>query len=288
MSAVPAELTDDGYTTRQVAGVLNVSDAEVRAFTRIGLVEPRRGARNEYLYTFRDILLLRTTKELQDAGLPPRKVKGSLSALQQRLPVGVSLTQVTIVTSGDRVVVRDATGIWEPGSGQLQLDLGGSPPAHAPTVGVPHPKLVPDGPDTAEEGHVADDWYNLAIDLEDEAPERAREAYRQALALCPDHADARANLGRLLHQDGDTAGAEREYRAALQVEPAHATAAFNLGVALEDQGRPADATEAYERAIQADADFMAAHFNLSRLHEAAGRHKAALRHLAEYRRLSGA
>jgi tetratricopeptide (TPR) repeat protein len=287
LTAVPAQLTEDGFTTRQVAGVLNVSDAEVRAFTRVGFVEPRRGARNENIYTFRDVVLLRTTKELRDAGVAPRKIRSSLLALQERLPGGVPLTQMTISTSGDHVVVHDALGIWEPDSGQLRLDFGAPAPSETSFEGVPHLRLVPESAGPVADGNAADDWYNLGIDLEDEAPERARAAYRQTLDLCPDHADARANLGRLLHQEGDLAGAEREYRAALEAEPNNATAAFNLGVALEDQGRSAEALEAYARAIHADADFAAAHFNLSRMHEAAGRPDAALRHLAEYRRLNG-
>ena len=48
-----------------------------------------------------------------------------------------------------------------------------------------------------------------------------------------------------------------------------------------------DAIDAYRRALRFDADMASAHYNLSRLYEARGKSKAALRHLADYKRLSG-
>ena len=132
----------------------------------------------------------------------------------------------------------------------------------------------------------ADGWYDLGIDLEAYAPDEAREAYHQALAMDSRHADAHVHLGRLLQEAGLRVEAVWHYRSALKAKPGHPTAAFNLGTALEELGRPAEAMTAYRRAVNADAEFADAHFNLSRLYERAGKRAAALRHLGTYKLLS--
>jgi tetratricopeptide (TPR) repeat protein len=132
----------------------------------------------------------------------------------------------------------------------------------------------------------ADGWFDLGVDLEACAPDEAREAYHNALAMDSRHADAHVNLGRLLQEAGLRVEAVWHYRSALTAKPGYPTAAFNLGTALEELGRPAEAMAAYRRAVEADAEFADAHFNLSRLYERAGRRAAALRHLRIYKMLS--
>ena len=111
----------------------------------------------------------------------------------------------------------------------------------------------------------ADDLYRIAGTLEETDPVNAVHTYRQALALDPGHADAHVNLGRLLHEAGELAEAERHYRATLGLRPDDATAAFNLAVAIEDQGRDDEALEQYERAISIDGRNADAHYNAARL-----------------------
>jgi class 3 adenylate cyclase len=121
--------------------------------------------------------------------------------------------------------------------------------------------------------------------FEDEEPAAARAHYRRALELSPGHADAHVNLGRLLHEAGETGLAADHYEAALRARPDDAIAAFNLGVALEDLGRREEAIDAYEQAVAADPSCADAHYNASRLYESAGRGAPALRHLRAYRAL---
>ena len=146
----------------------------------------------------------------------------------------------------------------------------------APDAGRPRP---------GDEELSADDWYDLAIDLEAVSVEKARSAYRRAIALDPGHAEAHLNLGRLLHEKGDVAAAESHYRQACAARPDSALAAFNLGVALEDMGRGSEALNVYRRAVKLDPEHAEAHFNLGRLCEAAGDRTGALQHLAQYKRI---
>lgn len=269
-----------GYTTREVAEVLGLSTSRILAWTRRGLISPSRGP-NGYVFSFQDIVLLRTARELLDADVPSKRVSKALAALRDQLPAGRPLSAVTISALGDRVLVRDDDTVWEPDTGQLSMDFAVSEVADA-ALPVAQRALHEEGRD---EGMSADDWYDAGVDLEAVSLDDAITAYRHALALDPSHSDAHLNLGRLLHESGRVSEAEGHYRQAATADPESARAFFNLGVALDDQSASAGAIEAYEAALRLDPDLAVAHFNLSRLFEAEGRQTDALAHLAKYKKI---
>ena len=76
----------------------------------------------------------------------------------------------------------------------------------------------------------------------------AREALMSALAIDAGHAEANNELGILLREAGDFAGAEAAYRRALERRPGYALALYNLGVLLDLYlYRGAEALALYER-----------------------------------------
>lgn len=269
------------YTTRDVAHLLGLSQAQVRSQAR-GYLAPDRGPRNSYRFSFQDLVLLRTAKALGAARIAPRRIRRALRGLIRDLPAGRPLSGVCITSEGDRVVVRDGSTAWNPESGQLLLDFHVGELAER---AAPVARRLARNARRAAEPLTADQWYDLGVDLETASPEDARDAYTRAIALDPRHAESRVNLGRLHQEAGRAAEAAAEYRAALESHPRHPTAAFNLGTALEDLGRRAHAIAAYHKALEADPRFADAHFNLSRLYEQAGRRAAALRHLRAYKEL---
>lgn len=270
-----------GYTTREVSEVLDLPGSRILSWTRRGLISPTRGPGGGYVFSFQDIVLLRTARELLDADISVRRVGRALEALREQLPAGRPLSAVTVSAVGDRVLVRDEAAVWEPDSGQLRLDFAVSEVADA-ALPVARLALEEEGRD---DGMSADDWYDAAVDLEAVSIEDAVDGYRRALELDPDHSDAHLNLGRLYHEAGRVEEAEAHYRSAATTDPESARAFYNLGVALEDQSATAGAIEAYEAALRLDADLAVAHFNLSRLLEAEGRKADALAHLAEYKKI---
>ncbi|HEY3215245.1 MAG TPA: tetratricopeptide repeat protein [Candidatus Eisenbacteria bacterium] len=271
-----------GYALRDVATLLGLTAAQIRGYVRDGCVSPRRGPHGEHRFSFQDVVLLRTGKELM-AALPARTVHRALRRLKDQLPRGRPLTALRLTAEGDTVVVRDGASAWNPESGQALLDFEVSQLA---TQVAPLARRAAEAARNAEGDLDAEDWYLLGCDLEPCDAEQARDAYRRALELAPDHVDARVNLGRLAHQAGDPVAAEASYRRALDLRPGDVTATFNLGVALEDLGRRGEALAAYQQAIASDPDFPDAHYNLARLYEQLGRDQDALRHLQIYRRLT--
>jgi tetratricopeptide (TPR) repeat protein len=271
------------YTTRDVARLLGLSEAQVRSQARVGYLAPDRGPRNAYRFSFQDLVLLLTAKALSEARVSPRRIRRALRALARELPAGRSLSGVRISSEGKRVVVSDGNAAWNPESGQLLLDFHVSDLAEQ---AAPVARRLARAARRADQPRTAEQWYGLGVHLETAAPGDARDAYARAVALDPGHASARVNLGRLLQDLGRLADAVVQYRAALALQPDDPIAAFNLGTVLEDLGRRGEAIRAYRQALRADGEFADAHFNLARLYEQAGRRTAALRHLRAYQLLS--
>ena len=270
-----------GYTTREVAEVVGLSTSKILSWTRSGLLTPQRGPRGAYLFSFQDIVLLRTARDLLTQDVPARRVREALEALREQLPVGRPLSAVHVSAVGDQILVQDDDAVWEPSSGQLQLDFDAADVAETAAPVARRALEARANQDSMR----ADDWFNTALDLEAVTSDEAIAAYQKALELEADHADAHLNLGRLLHEDGRVQEAESHYRSATDADPESGRAFYNLGVALDDQGLGSGAIEAYQAALRLDPDLAVAHFNLSRLFEAEGRRPDALRHLAEYKRL---
>src|SRR2546425_2100538 len=271
-----------GYTSRDVAKLLGLTVAQVRGFARDGFLTPGRGPRGELLFSFQDLVILRTAKGLVAARIPTRRIRRALRRLRAQLPRGRSLAELRIGAEGDRIVVSDGVTTWSPESGQMQIDFAVSDLA---SRAAPMARRAAKAARRVEEDLSAEDWYELGLELEVAAPGDARDAYRRALALHPPHTHAHLNLSRPLPQQSLAPQAGRTLRAALSENPDHATAAYNLGIAFEDLDRPADAIEAYRKALSLDPGLADAHFNLARLYETAGKRAAALRHLSSYRRL---
>jgi len=272
-----------GYTVADVAQLLKLAPAQVRAFARDGFLSPERGPRGDFRFSFQDLVVLRAAKDLAAARIPARRIRRTLKRLHQELPRGRSLAELRITAEGERIVVRDGETAWNPDSGQVVIDFQVRDLA---TRAAPIARRTARAAQAAAADYDADGWYELGLELEAVAPQEARDAYRRALELDPHHADAHVNLGRLLQAEDLTEEAETHYRAALAESPEHATAWFDLGTALEDLRRAGDAVEAYRRAILADRRLADAHFNLARLYEKAGKKAAALRHLGIYQRLT--
>jgi tetratricopeptide (TPR) repeat protein len=289
------------YSTREVAKLLGLSLAQVRSCVKAAFVSPQAGPGGDLLFSFQDLVLLRTAKGLLEARVPRRRIRMALDGLQSQLPQGQPLTAVRISAQGHNVVARDRGEAWHPESGQTLLDFDVADLAQAATAltrrgaAAPPPSQAPassqekvrqeSGPQSTEA--TAADWYEHAVALEEDQPQEAVDAYRRVLDLDPGLAAAHLNLGRLLHEGGDPAGAEKNYRQALAIRSDDALAAYNLGVALQDQRRPEEAVAAYERALAQDPALADAHFNLSGLYEELGDKTAAFRHLRTYHTLSG-
>jgi tetratricopeptide (TPR) repeat protein len=268
-----------GFTLREAAGLVGITEPRLRAWVRSGVLTPSAGTTAEPRFHFQDLVLLRAARELSDARVPARRIRHALERLREQLPQGRSLSAVRILAEGGEVVARDERSTWIPASGQALFDFAVADLAReaAPFARRSAARLE------EERDLDAEDWYRLGCEFEETDLAEAERAYARAIALAPDHVDAHLNLGRLRHEAGAPQEAERHYRAALAASPGNATAAFDLGVALEDLGRLEEAAASYYAALDADPGYADAHWNLAGVAEKMGATAEAIRHLSAYK-----
>lgn len=267
------------YTIRSIQEMLGLSRGVISGLVGAGFVTPSRGTRNEYRFTFQDVVLLRTAVDLQAARIAPRRIVSALRRLKATLPAELPLTGLRISAVGNDVTVRDGRSQWQADSGQLVMDFELAPVKGTVTLLQRTPALPALPKDDATT------WFSEGEALESRDRRAAEAAYRKVLALDPGHADAYLNLGALLCESARCGEAVALYDEALRRRPDEALLHFNRAVALEDLGRRAEALAGYNASLERDCDLADAHYNAARLHEQLGDAKKAVRHFSAYRRL---
>ena len=262
--------------------MLGLSTLQIKGFVDAGLITPRRDDDGNEAFSFQDLGLLRTAKGLIDAKIPVRRVRTALEKVREQLPSGRPLTGVHIFADGREVLVQAGNEVWNPESGQTLINFGVSTLAKK---AEPFARRAAAAARDRADDLDAEDWFDLATELEMTAADEAVDAYRRALELDPNHADAHLNLGRLRHEEADFGAAERHYRVALELANDETTARFNLGVVLEDQGRFDEARETYLAVLEFDSSYADAHYNLAGLYERLDQKDTAVRHLKAYKSL---
>ncbi|HET9977398.1 MAG TPA: tetratricopeptide repeat protein [Burkholderiaceae bacterium] len=260
------------YTLRRVQAMLGLSRRIVAGLIAEGFVAPTRGRRNEWRFTFQDLMLLRTAHALQASKIPPRRILRSLARLKATLPEALPLTGLRITAIGADVAVRSPQGQWRADSGQLLMDFDVAPVAGSVAF-------------LARDDNTAATWFERAVALERTDAAAAEAAYRQAIASAPDLEDAYLNLGAMLSEAGRFAELTALCDEALAHCPTSSLIHFNRGVALDHLERVPEAIASYERSLVLDPTLADAHYNLGRLQEQIGDQRGALRHFSAYRRL---
>jgi tetratricopeptide (TPR) repeat protein len=279
------------YTLRAIQEMLGISRSVVTGLIGAGFVTPVRGARNEYRFSFQDVVLLRTAYDLRAARIPPRRILRSLQRLKAALPRELPLTGLRITAVGNDIAVRDGSGQWASETGQLLMDFEVSPAPGTVAI-LPHgsasnPANAVQATSRAgpRRGSAAE-WFIRGEKLEETAAKAAAEAaYRRAVAIAPDYADAWLNLGAMLCEAGRCGEAAELYDEALVHCPDEALLHYNRAIALEDLGRIDEAITSYETCLELAPAVADAHFNAARLYEQAGNAQKAVRHFSAYRRL---
>jgi tetratricopeptide (TPR) repeat protein len=267
------------YGVRDVEKLLRLPRSTIRSLINAGFVQPARGPRNAFLFSFQDLIVLRTAQALVAAHVPGRRITRAMKELRRHLPESMPLSGLNIGAVADRVVVREGGSQWQAESGQYLLAFEGDPADGS--LSVIEQSAPPPAANDAQE------WFERGVFMEQIDIESAIASYQRAVGADASRMDARINLGRLLHETGRLARAERVYREAIHLLGGDPVLLYNLGVVLDDMNRKREAVDAYEAALRGDPALADCHYNLSLAYGELGRPRESLRHMSQYRRLGG-
>jgi tetratricopeptide (TPR) repeat protein len=104
---------------------------------------------------------------------------------------------------------------------------------------------------------------------------------RKAIALAPNNALTRVNLGTALFLMDDAAGALEQFETAVRLSPDLPKAHFSIGVILEARGRDREAIDAFSVALKHDPNYLEARMQLADALRRNGRVEESLSHYAE-------
>jgi len=110
--------------------------------------------------------------------------------------------------------------------------------------------------------------------------------FTHALAVTPDNATARLNLGEAYQEEKDSAKAMDNYQRALKLDPASAEVYNNIGRLLNDGGKPAEALDYCRTAVEFAPRNAKSRNGLGIVLAELGRYDEALSEFAEAERLA--
>jgi tetratricopeptide (TPR) repeat protein len=265
----------DQFTRQEFQRILDVSEKQLSYWEKLRLISPRKPGVAKF-YDFRDLISLRTAKQLIETGVPASRLRRSMVALHQKLSeVQSPLTELRIRSNGKDVIVERAGARLEPLTGQFVLNFD-------TRELIDKVRVMPE--------RSAEDWFALGLQYDSDPATRAEAvaAYERAISSDPGHVDALINLGMLSYDQADLEKAAECFDRAVELAPDNAIARFNLGSVLDEVGRVEDARQHLRLAVRLNPRYADAHYNLAFVCDKLGALSEAREHWTLYIKLDPA
>jgi tetratricopeptide (TPR) repeat protein len=262
----------DRFSPDEVQRIVGLTEKQLDYWERLRLVSPQKEKGNRY-YDFRDLIGLRTVKQLVENGVPANRLRRALAALREKLAhADAPLSELRVLSDGGAVIVERGGTRLEPLSGQFVLNFEMRELNETVRVMT---------------GRSADEWLAVALEYESEGKNRAQaiDAYERAFCVDPARPDALINCGTLYYEDGNLEKASEYFRQALVLDPESALAHFNLGSVLDETGHVDAARQHLRQAVRLNPIYPDAHYNLAFVCEKLKAYAEAKQHWQAYVRL---
>ena len=123
----------------------------------------------------------------------------------------------------------------------------------------------------------AEYWFGLGYYLlEAGLNKESIEAFKQAIRIKPDYANAHYNLGVVYGKSVMYKESIEAFKQAIRIKPDDAEAHLGLGVAYGELGMYKEAVEAFKQAIMIKPDYADAHYNLGTIYGKSGMYTKAI------------
>lgn len=108
------------FTSRQAIQITGISQRQLAYWRKSGLITPSNQTSGGHSrYTFTDLIALKTIKRLIDAGISLQKIRKSIKALTNTLPLlKHPLSEMSLVATGDIILIFHEGAAFETLSGQ--------------------------------------------------------------------------------------------------------------------------------------------------------------------------
>lgn len=262
----------DQFSPQDVQRILGLTEKQLDYWERLEFVSPKPQASGR-TYDFRDLIGLRTVKQLLEQGIPATRLRRALTALRTGLShASAPLSELRILSDGKDVIVERGGSRLEPVSGQFVMNF------ETREIGAQVRAMT---------GHSADEWFaaGLEYDADERRKAEAIDAYERALAVDPAKVEVLLNCGALHYESGNLGKAAECFKRVVEVDRENALAHFNLGSVLEELGRPEMAREHLRAAVRLEPRYADAHYNLAFVCERLTARKEAQQHWEIYVRL---
>lgn len=259
----------DRFSPEEVQRILGLTAKQLDHWERLRLITPRKEKEIPY-YDFRDLISLRTVKQLLEKGVPANRLQRALTALRDKLSkVHAPLAELRVVSDGKDVLVERDGARLEPLSGQFVLNF------EIREIGE-RVRVITQ--------RSSDDWFNAALAYDSDANTKteASQAYDLAVQIDPQNLDALLNAGALAYETGNFEKACDYFRRATTLDPESALAHFNLGSVLDEIGEAETARQHLRQAVRLDPQYPDAHYNLAYLCDKLGSFTEAREHWQAY------
>ena len=278
---------ESSISTNEVAQLSGLSVNQVRHIVRRGLINPSRGEREKFEYSFQDVVVLRNIKKMEALSVSMKKILKTITLLNEdRTSSRLSATKLQVIGS-ELAVVKDQSA-WDPTTGQTLLNFDAVDDKSRDNIQkFPSERRgdrtrLREIDDRIARGSLSsDDWFEVGVELESIDARRACDAYKQAIKMDENNADAYNNLGRLLQLDDKLRDARQLYERVLQIDPDSELAAYNLGTIFHTLEEFDLALKYYRRA----RNMSIAHHNIAQIYEEKGDEVSARWHMRRSREL---
>lgn len=281
MSGVAEPAPKRSYTREEVCRLLGIRPTVLEQWEANAFVAPAES------YAFRDLVALKTLRQLRAKRFTAARIRQILDALRTRLGnIRDPLSELKIYTDGRRLSVQVDGRRMEPLSGQLLLDFDKAELSRLLQFPGNRAEQTLAQAVATREAEAAR-WFDRGVELEQTGapPDVIVAAYRKALEADPEAPATHLNLGTVHFHLKQFAEAEQHYREAIRLRPAYAMAHYNLGSLCDEQGERERALACYLTALDLQPDHADSHYNVALLYQLQGDLMMALQHWRSYLKL---